>query len=242
MRHGDVDAETNRRGVDPARLVLVSSLQIIRECMTEEIARRFPKITFAYASHVYEVLRMTLAPSDVVFVDATHEDADFDLRRMLSDLAGLRAIVLRPEGVFDTLGTRQSPRPASLAALMALIGEACRVDGSQSGGDHQPRDLNWRDLTPREREVALGLLAGQSNKAIANELGLSDNTVKMHLTQIMRKLHVTNRTQVVLLLGAGRDVQHASSNGEAREARSRPAGSGMFDEDPAQQSPSYSCA
>jgi len=56
-------------------------------------------------------------------------------------------------------------------------------------------------LTPREREVAGRVLEGKANKIIAAELGLSDNTVKMHLTQIMRKLKVTNRTQVVLLLG-----------------------------------------
>jgi len=65
---------------------------------------------------------------------------------------------------------------------------------------HEPVD-DWSRLTPREREIIAGLLEGKSNKVIASEMELSDNTVKMHLTNIMKKLKVTNRTQIVLLLG-----------------------------------------
>jgi len=45
------------------------------------------------------------------------------------------------------------------------------------------------------------LRLGHSNKAIAENLNMSGNTVKMHLQHIMRKLHVQNRTEVVVLLG-----------------------------------------
>lgn len=53
-------------------------------------------------------------------------------------------------------------------------------------------------LTPRERDILRGLLAGQSNKMIANELGTTDMTVKAQLRHLLRKLGVSNRTQAAL--------------------------------------------
>lgn len=53
-------------------------------------------------------------------------------------------------------------------------------------------------LTPMQLRVLLGLLAGQLNKQIAFDLGIGEATVKAHMTAIMRKLDVHNRTQAVL--------------------------------------------
>jgi DNA-binding NarL/FixJ family response regulator len=46
--------------------------------------------------------------------------------------------------------------------------------------------------------VLLGVLAGRLNKQIAYDLSISEATVKAHMTAIMRKLDVQNRTQAVL--------------------------------------------
>ncbi|PWK76331.1 response regulator transcription factor [Aminobacter sp. AP02] len=54
-------------------------------------------------------------------------------------------------------------------------------------------------FTERERQVLATLLRGLSNKVIASELNLSQNTVKSHVSHIMRKLHATNRTEAVVL-------------------------------------------
>lgn len=51
------------------------------------------------------------------------------------------------------------------------------------------------ELTTREREVLHMVSKGSQNKIIAAELGLSENTVKIHLHNIIRKLGVCNRTQ-----------------------------------------------
>jgi two-component system nitrate/nitrite response regulator NarL len=53
-------------------------------------------------------------------------------------------------------------------------------------------------LTPRERDILRGLLAGASNKTIANDLGTTDMTVKAQLRHLLRKLGVANRTQAAL--------------------------------------------
>ena len=54
------------------------------------------------------------------------------------------------------------------------------------------------DLTPRERSVLEALAAGASTSQIASRLGLSDKTVRNHLSNIFTKLRVTDRTQAVI--------------------------------------------
>jgi NarL family two-component system response regulator LiaR len=53
-------------------------------------------------------------------------------------------------------------------------------------------------LTPREREVLVLIGRGMPNKLIARELGLSEKTVKAHVSSILGKLGVTDRTQAAL--------------------------------------------
>jgi two-component system, NarL family, response regulator LiaR len=54
-------------------------------------------------------------------------------------------------------------------------------------------------LTGREREVLELVARGLSNKLIARELGIADKTVKTHVSNILGKLGVTDRTQAALL-------------------------------------------
>ena len=52
-------------------------------------------------------------------------------------------------------------------------------------------------LTARQMQVLRGVIAGQSNKAIAKSLNLSDATVKAHLTLTFRTLGVSSRTEAI---------------------------------------------
>ena len=56
-----------------------------------------------------------------------------------------------------------------------------------------------RALTGRQRDVLQRLGQGKSNKQIARELDLSENTVKIHVAAILRALGVGNRTQAAVL-------------------------------------------
>jgi DNA-binding NarL/FixJ family response regulator len=60
------------------------------------------------------------------------------------------------------------------------------------------RDDPFPELTPRERSVLEALAAGATTAQIANRLGLSNKTVRNHLSSIFTKLSVTDRTQAVL--------------------------------------------
>lgn len=55
-----------------------------------------------------------------------------------------------------------------------------------------------QDLTAREREVLALVAAGFPNKRIARELGISEKTVKAHLTSVYRRVGVDDRTQAAI--------------------------------------------
>ncbi len=54
-------------------------------------------------------------------------------------------------------------------------------------------------LSPREREVLLGLCAGHANKEIARDLNLREPTIKLHVKLICRKLGARNRTHAAMI-------------------------------------------
>ena len=58
-------------------------------------------------------------------------------------------------------------------------------------------------LSAREIEVALGLMCGQQTKTIARALGVAENTVKGHLTEIYKKLGARNRPHAAYILLGG---------------------------------------
>ena len=53
-------------------------------------------------------------------------------------------------------------------------------------------------LSPREEEVLRLLATGLANKQIARRLGITERTVKAHLTSVFQQLGVTDRTQAAL--------------------------------------------
>jgi DNA-binding NarL/FixJ family response regulator len=61
-----------------------------------------------------------------------------------------------------------------------------------------PEDEPLEKLTDREEEILKLLAAGLSNKEIAQQLSLSEGTVKNHISAILAKLHANDRTQAVL--------------------------------------------
>jgi DNA-binding NarL/FixJ family response regulator len=60
------------------------------------------------------------------------------------------------------------------------------------------KDKNAAELSDREEEVLELLAEGESNRAIAASLFISENTVKTHLRHIMTKLDVANRSQAAV--------------------------------------------
>ena len=62
----------------------------------------------------------------------------------------------------------------------------------------QPAPIGMACLTPTQIKVLDGVHSGLLNKQIAFHLGIAEATVKAHMTALMRKLNVRNRTQVAV--------------------------------------------
>jgi DNA-binding NarL/FixJ family response regulator len=72
-----------------------------------------------------------------------------------------------------------------------------------TNGARPAQPQSAKSFTRREHDILQRLRRGLQNKSIAFDLGISENTVKVHLHNIMTKLHATNRTQVVFRLEGG---------------------------------------
>ena len=62
----------------------------------------------------------------------------------------------------------------------------------------QQEESPLKDLTPRELEVLTRIARGRSNQEIAAELMISEPTVRMHVANILSKLHLADRTQAAI--------------------------------------------
>jgi DNA-binding NarL/FixJ family response regulator len=82
----------------------------------------------------------------------------------------------------------------------ALLHPAATATVMRELADHaEPADAADLGLTGREREVLALVARGLPNKLIARELGIAEKTVKTHVSSILAKLGVTDRTQAALL-------------------------------------------
>lgn len=108
----------------------------------------------------------------------------------LTDEPGVASEALR-SGVRAVL-PKQAPPSQIVAAIQAVAAGLLVLYPD----DPRPRRENG-PLTTREIEVLSMLADGDSNKIIAHRLGISEHTVKFHVTSIMSKLHAGSRTEAV---------------------------------------------
>jgi two-component system, NarL family, response regulator YdfI len=120
---------------------------------------------------------------------------------VMADDPGLSGVAEALRSGVRAVLPRHSSGPQILAAIEAAAAGFVVLQPSDLDGllvNPQPASLR-EPLTPREVEV-LGMLAeGQSNKSIAHRLGISEHTVKFHMTSIMGKLNAGSRTEAVTM-------------------------------------------
>ena len=126
----------------------------------------------------------------------TGSEAEEDVLTALK--AGARGYILKgvsgPELVKivrDVFAGEAYVTPALAASLLSELNPA------RSGARPATRPLD--ELTERERQILEKLAAGLSNKEIAQQLFLSEKTIKHYVTNILQKLHVRNRVAAALL-------------------------------------------
>ena len=84
------------------------------------------------------------------------------------------------------------------AITLALQGQPCFPDNHLSSALPPSPPLGTPALTARQRDVLQLLCAGKPNKVIARDLGLSENTVRVHVAAIFAQLGVNSRSSALL--------------------------------------------
>ena len=135
----------------------------------------------------------------IVMLTTSTEDADL-FEALKSGAIGYLLKNLQPNQLFDYLagvgrGEAALSRELSARVLAEFAHQAAALDERTAadlpGGPRGP------ELTPRQREI-LGLVAGgASYREVGAALNLSENTVKYHMGEILQRLHLKNREQVV---------------------------------------------
>ncbi|HET8880890.1 MAG TPA: response regulator transcription factor [Solimonas sp.] len=191
--------------------------------------------------------------------DAVHAHPDLDL--VLLDLhmpgaRGFSSLVFlrgeRPDVPVVVISSNDHPRTIRRAQQFGAAGfipksapvermiEALRtvLDGgvwfpplAEKSDEDERLAARLAQLTPQQVRVLMCLADGLLNKQIAYELGLAENTVKVHVTAILRKLECHSRMQAALL------VKALEPDPPPERERGSDDDSGAADDEPADQRP-----
>jgi len=114
--------------------------------------------------------------------------------------------VIRRAQQFGAAGfiSKSAPAEAIGAAVAAVLDGGSAFPPMQAERSEADARLaaNLAQLTPQQFRVLLCLADGLLNKQIAHQLGLAENTVKVHVTAILKKLDCYSRTQAAVLVKA----------------------------------------
>jgi len=131
-----------------------------------------------------ETTRRLLAADPSIRVVAL--TASYDEARMMGVLRTGACGYIRKDADPETL----------LAAIHAVVAGRTYIDPAI--GRHIARAQELDELTPREGQVLRHLALGESNRAIAAALSVSEETVKTHVANVLSKLQVENRAQAAV--------------------------------------------
>ncbi len=205
-------------------IVIVERREIIKNCLERCISEElgYPVVSFStfesWRESADKVRAMLIVVSVMGALSCAAQDRDCELVRKLCQMENSPPVVVLadPEDIdYVSNSLRSGVRgyvPAASTLTVAieairlvllggafvpaatLLAEGTReVKAADSGGE-----LNAL-LTERQNAVVNAIRQGKANKLIADDLKISENTVKVHLHNIMKRLRAKNRTEVALI-------------------------------------------
>ena len=205
--------------MDAAKILIADDHPLFRAALSFGLRELFPQARIFEAAS-FALLEAAVAQSpdvDLVLLDLNMPGA-----KGLSSLIYLRGE--RPETPVLVISANDQPRTVrraqqfgaagfiSKAAPMPVLQQAVRAvmagdewfPGEKAGKSEDDARLATRlaHLTPQQFRVLMCVADGIANKQIAFQLALAENTVKVHITAILRKLECSTRTQAAVLVKA----------------------------------------
>jgi NarL family two-component system response regulator LiaR len=203
----------------PITVLIVDDHQVVRLGLQTFLARQLDIAVIGEASSGEEALRLAAEQvPDVVLMDLIMPGMDgVETTRNLKQISpGSQVVILtsyhEDEHIFPAI------RAGALSYLLKDVGTADLADAVRKAargeavmhpnvaarvmqelrGHSQPGALTPSMLSERELEVLRNIASGHSNAEIAERLVISEHTVKRHVSNILSKLHLADRTQAAV--------------------------------------------
>jgi len=134
-------------------------------------------------------IKKALPSVKVVILTVSEEDKNL-FEAIKSGAHGYLLKKIEPKELFEMLrGVFRGEAPISRATATKILSEFAKQ--ARRAAEEEAEE----SLSAREKEVLEFITKGLTNKEIGNKLGISENTVKNHLKNILEKLHLENRVQ-----------------------------------------------
>lgn len=194
------------------QIVVADDHPLFRAALASALSRAAPDASIRECASLAQAREaLTQGPVDLLLLDLKMSDCD--------GFAGLVAVrgqhpavpVVVVSASEDAATIRRAlafgasgfiPKSATLPVMVEAL--TAVLDGDVWSPEIGPEDATQgmehriASLTPSQLKILVGLQQGRLNKQIAYDLGVTEATIKAHLTGVFRKLGVQNRTQAVI--------------------------------------------
>lgn len=194
-------------------ILIVDDHPLFRAALKVAAVRAAPDATVLEAGTITDAVEhlRTHTRLDLVLLDLRMPDADgySGIATIHAEAPGVPIIVVSAVRAAEAAGNAVRygaagylAKTADLATIARTIADALagtRMDVPRGeDADTDAMAIQIAGLTPAQLKVLIAVLGGKLNKQIAFDLGVSEATVKAHMTAVFRKLGVHNRTQAVV--------------------------------------------
>lgn len=197
-----------------SRVLIADDHPLVRAALQAAVRRTRPDVACLHAESLTVARRILEREPDIALVLLDLRMADCDgfvgLLTLRAEHPATPVVVVSASEDARTVERALSfgaagfiPKSASLATMTRALEAVLAGEVWNSAAElPPPDDRRLGSLTPAQLRILVELSKGRLNKQIAYDMGVSEATVKAHVTAIFRKLGVQNRTQAVILAGA----------------------------------------
>lgn len=197
-----------------ARVVIGDRQPLVLESLRASLLDVWPNIEIILCSELDQVLNALSDESkriDIVFFDVTMLDTR-DIQTLTNVLAAIRAV---PMVVMSGQSGAETVKAALASGAASFLEKSLEpepiFDGKLNGAaapnvsdapairtENSEEANRFASLSERQKHILSLILEGKLNKQIAGEVGIAEQTVKIHVSNILRKLGVRTRTQAAV--------------------------------------------
>jgi two-component system nitrate/nitrite response regulator NarL len=143
-------------------------------------------------------LQETVPHARIVMLTVSEDEADM-AAALRSGAAGYLLKTIEGDALIQAIVRAVSGDSVIATEMTGKMISAYLGGGQASGSTPTPATSPLDALSAREREILRGIAQGASNKEIGRELGIAETTVKVHVQNVLRKLHVSTRVHAAVI-------------------------------------------